>query len=210
MGGFSMEKSTKRTFRGVDSSNWYSYSAVGSTPSLNEDTQESLNLWGNVLQGTGNALIADAQEGLTLEKLGNEVQAIGNTTVVAGILLNISEENKLKLDINGNLLQAIGGGVALPEDLLEEPSTVRTLNITGNVLQIIGNSLQALGGAEELKRIQEKKKEKEKEDRFKGYRENNEANQGSSSNESLAISGSWIQAVGSVISAIAQTKESVE
>jgi hypothetical protein len=63
---------------------------------------------------------------------------------------------------------------------LEEPSTVRTLNITGNVLQIIGNSLQAVGGAEELKRIQEKekKKEKEKEDRFKGYRENNEANQG--------------------------------
>jgi hypothetical protein len=68
--------------------------------------------------------------------------------------------------------------------------------------------LQAVGGAEELKRIQEK--EKEKEDRFKGYREHNEANQGSSSNESLAISGSWIQAVGSVFSAIAQTKESVE
>jgi hypothetical protein len=110
------------------------------------------------------------------------------------------------LDINGNLLQAIGGGVAHPEDLLEEPPTVRTLNITGNVLQIIGNSLQALGGAEELKRIQEN----EKEDRFKGYRKNNEANQGSSSNQSLAISGSWIQAVGSVISAIAQTKESVE
>jgi hypothetical protein len=108
--------------------------AVGSTPSLNEDTQESLNLWGNVLQGTGNALIADAQEGFTLEKLGNEVQAIGNTTVVAGIVLNISEENKLKLDINGNLLQAIGGEIAHPEDLLEEPSTVRTLNITGNVL----------------------------------------------------------------------------
>ncbi|NYE04064.1 hypothetical protein F4694_000808 [Bacillus niacini] len=43
--------------------------AVGSTPSLNDDTQESLNLWGNVLQGTGNALFADAQEGLTLENL---------------------------------------------------------------------------------------------------------------------------------------------
>jgi hypothetical protein len=74
------------------------------------NTQESLNLWGNVLQGTGNALIADAQEGFSLEQLGNVVQAIGNTTVVAGILLNISEENKLKLDINGNLLQAIVEG----------------------------------------------------------------------------------------------------
>ncbi|MFB3163338.1 hypothetical protein ABLO26_18475 [Neobacillus sp. 179-J 1A1 HS] len=177
--------------------------AVGSTPSLNEDTQESLNLWGNVLQGTGNALIADAQEGLTLEKLGNEVQAIGNTTVVAGILLNISEENKLKLDINGNLLQAVGGGIALPEDLLDEPSTIRTLNIAGNVLQIVGNSMQALAGAEELKSIRENK------DKFKGYREINESKQDSSSEE-LAISGSWIQAVGSVISAIAQTKESIE
>ncbi|MFB3167066.1 hypothetical protein P5G62_008070 [Neobacillus sp. 179-C4.2 HS] len=177
--------------------------AVGSTPSLNEDTQENLNLWGNVLQGTGNALIADAQEGFTLEKLGNEVQAIGNTTVVAGILLNISEENKLKLDINGNLLQAVGGGIALPEDLLDEPSTIRTLNIAGNVLQIVGNSMQALAGAEELKSIRENK------DKFKGYRENNESKQDSSSEE-LAISGSWIQAVGSVISAIAQTKESIE
>jgi hypothetical protein len=107
------------------------------------------------------------------------------------------------LDINGNLLQAVGGGIALPEDLLDEPSTIRTLNIAGNVLQIIGNSLQAFGGAEELKSI------REKEDRFKGFRENNESNQVSSS-QSLAINGSWIQAVGSVISAIAQTKESVE
>ncbi|MDQ1002373.1 hypothetical protein QFZ28_002773 [Neobacillus niacini] len=177
--------------------------AIGSTPSLNENTQQSLNLWGNVLQGTGNALIADAEEELTLGKLGNEVQAIGNTTVVAGILLNNSEENKLKLDINGNLLQAVGGGIALPEDLIDEPSTIRTLNITGNVLQIIGNSLQAFGGAEELKSI------RENEDRFKGYRESNESKQVTSS-QTLAINGSWIQAVGSVISAIAQTRESIE
>jgi hypothetical protein len=203
MGGFSMENQLKELFGAWIQAVGTVTAAVGSTPSLNEDTQESLNLWGNVLQGTGNALIADAQEGFTLEKLGNEVQAIGNTTVVAGILLNISEENKLKLDISGNLLQAVGGGIALPEDLLDEPSTIRTLNIAGNVLQIVGNSMQALAGAEELKSIRENK------DKFKGYRENNESKQDSSSEE-LAISGSWIQAVGSVISAIAQTKESIE
>lgn len=203
MGGFSMENQLKELFGAWIQAIGTVTAAVGSTPSLNEDTQENLNLWGNVLQGTGNALIADAQEGFTLEKLGNEVQAIGNTTVVAGILLNISEENKLKLDINGNLLQAVGGGIALPEDLLDEPSTIRTLNIAGNVLQIVGNSMQALAGAEELKSIRENK------DKFKGYRENNESKQDSSSEE-LAISGSWIQAVGSVISAIAQTKESIE
>lgn len=203
MGGFSMENQLKELFGAWIQAIGTVTAAVGSTPSLNENTQESLNLWGNVLQGTGNALIADAQEGFSLEKLGNEVQAIGNSTVVAGILLNISEENKLKLDINGNLLQAVGGGIALPEDLIEEPSTIRTLNITGNVLQIIGNSLQAFGGADELKSI------RKNEDRFKGYRENNESKQDSSS-ESLAINGSWIQAVGSVISAIAQTKESLK
>lgn len=204
MGGFSMENQLKELFGAWIQAIGTVTAAVGSTPSLNENTQQSLNLWGNVLQGTGNAIIADAQEGFTLEKLGNEVQAIGNTTVVAGILLNISEENKLKLDINGNLLQAVGGGIALPEDLLDEPSTIRTLNIAGNVLQIIGNSLQAFGGAEELRSLRKKN-----EDRFKGYRESNESKVISSS-ESLSINGSWIQAVGSVISAISQTKESIE
>lgn len=203
MGGFSMENQLKELFGAWIQAIGTVTAAVGSSPSLDEEIKESLNLWGNALQGTGNALIADAQEEFTLEKLGNQVQAIGNTTVIAGLLLNISEEKKLKLDINGNLLQAAGGGIALPEDLIDEPSTIRTLNITGNVLQIIGNSLQAFGGAEELKSI------RGNEDRFKGYRESNESKQVSSS-QSLAINGSWIQAVGSVISAIAQTKESIE
>jgi hypothetical protein len=178
-------------------------SAVGSTPSLNEDIQDSLNLWGNALQGTGNALIADSEEGFSLEKLGNEVQAIGNTTVIAGLLLNVSEEKKLKLDINGNLLQAVGGGIALPDDLVDEPSTIRTLNIAGNVLQIIGNSLQARGGIIELK------SNRDNQVKYKSYRESNESQEISYS-DSFAINGSWIQAVGSVISAIAQTMESKE
>jgi hypothetical protein len=203
MGGFSMENQLKELFGSWIQAIGTVTAAVGTTPSLNEKKQQSLNLWGNVLQGTGNALIADAEEGFSLGKLGNEVQAIGNTTVVAGIILNISEENKLKLDINGNLLQAVGGGIALPEDLIDEPSTIRTLTITGNILQIIGNSLQAYGGAEELRII------RENEDRFKGYKESNESKQVSSS-QTLAINGSWIQAVGSVMSAIAQTKESIE
>jgi hypothetical protein len=175
--------------------------AVGSTPSLDEGIQDSLNLWGNALQGTGNALIADSEEGFSLGKLGNEVQAIGNTTVIAGLLLNYNEETKLKLDINGNFLQAVGGGIALPDDLVDQPSTIRSLNIAGNVLQIIGNSLQARGGIIELK------SNRENQDKYKGYRESNESQEISYS-ESFSINGSWIQAVGSVISAIAQTMES--
>lgn len=161
-----------------------------------------MNLWGNALQGTGNAVIADAEVGFSLGKLGNEVQAIGNTTVIAGMLLPVKEETKQKLDINGNFLQAVGGGIALPDDLLDDPSTIRTLNIAGNVLQIIGNSLQALGGIEELK------SNRENTDKYNGYRESNESQQVSHS-DSFAINGSWIQAVGSVISAIAQTKETI-
>jgi hypothetical protein len=176
--------------------------AVGSTPSekLSSEFREHLSLWGNELQAVGNALIADSEETFTLSKLGNEIQAIGNVTVMAGIIIDLQEETKLRLDITGNWLQAFGGTVALPDDLVEEPSTIRTLNISGNILQIIGNSLQAINGTEELKN-----KEKEK---YEGYRQSNEANE-EEEGYSLDFYGSWIQAVGSVISAIAQTKESL-
>jgi hypothetical protein len=146
MGGIGMENELKELFGAWIQAIGTVMAAVGSTPSLDSDIQESLNLWGNALQGTGNALIADAEEGFSLGKLGNEVQAIGNTIVIAGILLHVKEETKQKLDINGNFLQAVGGGIALPDDLLDDPSTIRTLNIAGNVLQIIGNSMQAYGG----------------------------------------------------------------
>lgn len=176
--------------------------AVGSTPSkkLSIEFREHLSLWGNELQAVGNALIADAQESFTLGKLGNEIQAIGNVTVIAGIIIDFQEETKQRLEITGNWLQALGGGTALPEDLVDEPSTIRTLNIAGNVLQIIGNSLQAISGTDELK-----KQEKEK---YQGYKQSNEANE-KEEGLSLDFYGSWIQAVGSVISAIAQTKESL-
>nr|WP_263326663.1 hypothetical protein [Neobacillus sp. Marseille-Q6967] len=177
--------------------------AIGSTPSrtLSHEVRESLNIWGNALQAAGNALIADAQETFSLEKLGNGVQAIGNSTVIAGIVNEFNEETKQRLEINGNWLQAFGGSIALPEDLVSEPSTIRTLNISGNVLQIIGNSMQAIGGTRELKQIL-----RENNDRYKGYKESNE-NDKQVQDKSLEINGSWIQAVGSVISAIAQTKE---
>jgi hypothetical protein len=203
MGGFSMENQLKELFGAWIQAIGTVIAAVGSSPSLKEDLQKSLNLWGNALQGTGNALIADAQEGFSIGKLGDEVEAIGNTIVIAGLLLNYNEEIKKKLEINGNMLQAVGGGISLAEDLVDEPSTIRTLNIAGNVLQIIGNALQVKGGIEELK------SNAEKEERFKGYKENNEYKEITHS-QSLVINGSWIQAVGSVISAIAQTKESIE
>lgn len=194
MGGQFMDNQLKELFGSWIQAIGTVISAIGSTPTntLISDSQKNLDLWGNALQAAGNALIADAQETNSLAKLGNEVQAIGNSTVIAGMIIEFNEDRKQKLIINGNWLQALGGGIALPEELEAEASTIRTLNITGNVLQIIGNSLQAIAGIKEL-------------NNNKGNNEDDRLEI-----QSLEVNGSWIQAVGSVISAIAQTKENIE
>lgn len=73
-------------------------SAIGSTPSnrINKDLHNDLNLWGNVLQGTGNALSADGEEEMSLEKLGNQIQSIGNSSVIAGMMIDFNEETGKK------------------------------------------------------------------------------------------------------------------
>lgn len=191
MGGYCMENQLKELFGSWIQAIGTVITAIGSTPleGLSSYFRESLDLWGNALQATGNALIADAQDTFSFEKLGNEVQATGNTTVIAGMIIDFKDETKQKLIINGNWLQALGGSISLPEELEQEESAVRTLTIIGNILQVIGNSLQAIGGIEELKGKNENKKND------------------SSDDLSLEVIGSWIQAVGSVISAIAQTIE---
>lgn len=153
-------------------------SAIGSTPSINipAPLAKELNLVGNVMQATGNSLVADSIDHFTLNKLGNEIQAIGNSTVITGIVIDFNEKIKRDLNIKGNLLQALGGGVALADALGHEPNENELSNIYGNLLQAIGNSLQALSGRT-----------------------------GDDAQEVNAI-GSWIQAIGSVISALGQTK----
>lgn len=156
-------------------------SAIGSTPikELRKELLESLNLIGNVMQGTGNALIADTIETETLDKIGNQIQAIGNSTVITGILIDFKNDVKQILDIDGNWIQALGGSVSLADAFGGERSISALYSIYGNLLQVIGNSLQSISGMKEL--------------------------QGKEA-AGLNIVGSWIQAVGSVISAIGQTK----
>ncbi|QNG60421.1 DUF6944 family repetitive protein [Metabacillus idriensis] len=157
--------------------------AVGSTPSnvLTDQQLENLNLIGNVLQATGNAILADTEDSLTLNKIGNMLQAIGNSTVVTSIIIDFNERTKQLLEIQGNLLQATGGGVALADAYEQEKSIEQMYSIYGNLLQVIGNSMQALAGSMELK----------------GEDPGN-----------INVAGSWIQAIGSVISAIGETKYS--
>lgn len=159
-------------------------SAIGSTPSTNINNKqlEDLNLWGNVLQATGNAVLADTEEELTLNKVGNMVQSIGNSTVLTGLLIDFPKIQQEILDIQGNWLQAVGGGVSFVDALEQEPSTEELYNIYGNLLQAIGNSLQAISGILELKDVD---------------------------STNLNVVGSWIQAIGSVISFLGQLKSSL-
>ena len=164
--------------------------AIGSTPSfhLSKKTNYRLRLVGNILQGTGSALQADGQGTISLEKLGDEIQAIGNSTVVTGFIIykwsNTPTEQRLM--ITGNWLQALGSFVGLTDEFFDHTADGRIENIIGGLLQGIGNSLQAISGTEPLH----------------GLSNNNQQN--------IGVLGSWIQAIGSAISLIGQIKEELE
>jgi hypothetical protein len=170
--------------------------AIGSTPSINvsEQFHEDLNLWGNVLQAAGNALQADAEEELPLVKIGNEIQAIGNSTVAAGIVINFEQETEQRLIITGNWLQALGGTTTLGDLLEESHSTSLSFNIVGSILQVIGNSLQAISGGIELL----------------GNDQSLKNPMGLKDSQTLEVSGSWLQAVGSVLTLLGVIRESTE
>lgn len=173
-------------------------SAIGSTPFsfIKMNLRNDLNLWGNVLQAVGNAIEVNGQEELSLETIGNELQSIGNVTVIAGLVIDFEDEIQKKLIIIGNLIQALGGATALGDEFKDTSNKDEIYNIIGNLLQLIGNSLQALSGIYELKSSRSKDAKNSNEEK------NNDI--------SLDVIGSWIQAVGSVISLIGQIREESE
>jgi hypothetical protein len=159
-------------------------SAIGNTPikSVSEDTLENIDIVGNELQAAGNALEADAIKNPgNLTKIGNQIQSIGNLIVISALMIDFNEVTRQELDIKGNLLQALGGSAAVADSLDEERTLDELLSIYGNALQVIGNSLQAVSGILEL---------------------NNE------DSGDLNVIGSWIQAVGSILSALVQSQSS--
>lgn len=184
-----MDDQVKELFGAVITAIGTILSAIASIPTQSTritDLYKGLDIVGNTLQGSGNAIQADAQSP-SLEKLGNEIQAIGNSTVVAGLILKVEEETEEKLVITGNLLQALGGAVALGEELEDPTASGQIYNIYGNLLQSTGNSLQAIGGSINLK---------EKRD-----------SESDSSGDVIIFTGSWIQAIGSVISILGALPE---
>ncbi|MEK4620396.1 hypothetical protein NYE71_30800 [Bacillus sp. FSL K6-0273] len=191
-------------------------SAIGSTPFdfISSNVRKDLNVYGNVLQAVGNALEADGQGEVSLEQIGNEIQSIGNVTVISGLIIEFKEETQIKLVIAGNWTQALGGLTALADEFEDTSDKDESLNIIGNLLQSIGNSLQAIGGIEELKSIRNEdwsNKEGNVNDVEKDIdtQVNNETNE-NEEGKLIDIIGSWVQAVGSVISLIGQIREESE
>lgn len=145
--------------------------AIGNTPSkvLSKSMLKDLRIIGNVLQASGSALVADNEE-LLLDIVGDQLQAIGNVTVVAGILAS-NEQLSQRLLTQGNLLQILGTGVSI--NTQENLSFIQTIDNIGNIIQAIGNTIQVF------------------------------ANTSTEEGINLNALGVWIQAGGTVITALA-------
>lgn len=114
--------------------------AIGNTPStiFSKTMLKDFRLIGNVLQASGSALTADNEE-LFLDIVGDQLQAIGNVTVVAG-LLDKNQQSSQRLSTQGNLLQILGSGFSINTQL--NLSFIQTIDNIGNIIQAIGNTIQ--------------------------------------------------------------------
>ncbi|HDR8184474.1 TPA: AraC family transcriptional regulator [Bacillus thuringiensis] len=126
-----------------------------------------------------------------LDKMGIELLALGNISNVIGTYFNINKQLKENdyLIIVGNSLQSIGAFLGVEAALLQMKALQRII-ILGNSLQSLGAGLQAYQGI-----INVSKNEIENED-----------NMVDKKNEKvIALIGIWIQAIGTIISAIGLT-----
>ena len=201
-------------------------SAIGSTPlrSLQgedkkkwDDISEQLDFGGNAFQAIGNIVEVAGTDDFTLEVAGEIIQASGNVTVLFSILTEDDEVKKINLNIVGNAQQAFGGFLAVIDeigDIIEQGGGDPT-NAFGNLLQSIGNTLQAIGGLYDLEIIREKDAlgidgDGETEVEVSGESVSNPLNEQVKINgeisELLKYSGSWIQAAGSIMTAVAEQR----
>jgi len=126
-----------------------------------------------------------------LDKMGIELLALGNISNVIGTYFNINKQLKENdyLIIIGNSLQSIGAFLGVEAALLQMKAIQRII-ILGNSLQSLGAGLQAYQGI-----INVSKNEIE-----------NEGSMVDKKNEKIiALIGIWIQAIGTIISAIGLT-----
>ena len=205
--------------------------AIGSTPlrSLKgEDKKrwdyasEQLDFGGNSFQAIGNIIEVGASDDFKLEEAGEVIQASGNVTVLFSINTKDDEVKKLRLNVTGNGQQAFGGLLAAIAEFLElVPNGEVPLGIIGNLLQSLGNTLQAIAALIDLEIIDEKVLigeygELEEEDGLsvleyaiesEEYTISEHIKMSAQLSELVKYSGSWIQAGGSIISAVSEQRE---
>ncbi|MFP3378574.1 AraC family transcriptional regulator [Bacillus sp. SIMBA_069] len=126
-----------------------------------------------------------------LDKMGIELLALGNISNVIGTYFNINKQLKENdyLIIVGNSLQSIGAFLGVEAALLQMKAIQRII-ILGNSLQSLGAGLQAYQGI-----INVSKNEIENEDSMVDKK----------NEKIIALIGIWIQAIGTIISAIGLT-----
>lgn len=156
-------------------------SAIASTERIDlaKELLTRLDVYGEVLQATGGALSADAIEEWNAERVGNGIQSIGNLTTLYGITMPISEDEELLYNVQGNMIQALGAAFTIVA--LEVPLKTRAdrIGFYGLILGIMGNSMEVLASIQELQEVE---------------------------GQPLNEIGSWTQALGALLSAIATKK----
>ncbi|SCC25437.1 DUF6944 family repetitive protein [Bacillus mycoides] len=127
-----------------------------------------------------------------LAKTGIELLALGNISNVIGTYFNLNEQIKENdfLIITGNSLQSIGAFLGV-EVALNEISGIQWIIVLGNSMQSLGAGLQAYEGIHNIS-----KEEKGNED----------SNIDKENQRIIGLIGIWIQAIGTVISAIGLTE----
>lgn len=115
-------------------------SAIGGTPStiFTKQTRNDFRLIGPTLEAVGIALVAQTEDTL-LYTVGDQIQAIGNLNVIAGVLSR-NEQIETLLEKQGDSAQLVGLGLVIktagPLTLLE------TLYNTGLLIQLIGTAIE--------------------------------------------------------------------
>ncbi|OHX31689.1 DUF6944 family repetitive protein [Bacillus mycoides] len=127
-----------------------------------------------------------------LAKTGIELLALGNISNVIGTYFNLNEQIKENdfLIITGNSLQSVGAFLGV-EVALNEISGIQWIIVLGNSMQSLGAGLQAYEGIHNIS-----KEEKGNED----------SNIDKENQRIIGLIGIWIQAIGTVISAIGLTE----
>ena len=115
-------------------------SAIGGTPStiFTKQTRNDFRLIGPTLEAVGIALVAQTEDTI-LYTVGDQIQAIGNLNVIAGVLSR-NEQLEVLLEKQGDSAQLVGLGLVIktagPLTLLE------TLYNTGLLIQLIGTAIE--------------------------------------------------------------------